>query len=132
MKVQITKEMKRVITIAEMPAVNKVLRYAKEDDGMTVNEYAEIAARIASGKNNVKVLEANAEIACNCRISDWYDNGSANFDIWINFTAIIDDGFAGIIIGGAYVTDIHALDNDNTKEIRSRMYIRRFMEVKNT
>lgn len=131
MKVRITEDMKRVITLAEMPAVNKVIRYAKEDE-MTVKEYAEMAARIASRNNNVKVLEASAEIACNCRISDWYDNGSANFDIWVNFTAIIDDCFAGIIMGGAYVTDIHALDNENAKEIRSHMYIRRFMEVKNT
>lgn len=129
MKVTLTAEMKKIITVSEMPAVNKVIRCAKED-GMTVKEYAEMAARIASGNNSVKVLEASAEIAGNCRINDWYDNGSANFDIWVNFTAIIDDGFGGIIMGGAYVTDIHASTGDNHEELRSHMYLRKFTETK--
>ena len=129
MKVTITADMKKIITIAEMPAVNKVIRYAKED-GMTIKEYAEMAARIASGNNSVKVLEASAEIAGNCRIYDWYDNGSEHFDIWVNFTAIIDNGFGGIIMGGAYVTDIHASTGDNDEELRSHMYLRKFAETK--
>lgn len=129
MKVTLTAEMKKIITIAEMPAVNKVIRYAKEDD-LTVKEYAEMAARIASGNNSVKVLEASAEIAGNCRVHDWYDYGSEHFDIWVNFTAIIDNGFGGIIMGGAYVTDIHASTGYNSEELRSHMYIRKFAETK--
>ena len=129
MKVTLTAEMKKIITVSEMPAVNKVIRYAKEDD-LTVKEYAEMAARIASGNNIVKVLEASAEIAGNCRIHDWYDNGSEHFDIWVNFTAIIDNGFGGIIMGGAYVTDIHASTGDNSEELRHHMYIRKFTETK--
>lgn len=129
MKVTITADMKKVITIADMPAVNKVIAAVKENT-CTAKEYAEQAARIASGNNNVKVLEASAEIAGNCRIYDWYDNGSEHFDIWINFTAIIDNGFGGIIMGGAYVTDINASTGDNYEELRSHMYIRKFTETK--
>lgn len=129
MKVTVTDEMKKVLTIDEMLAVNKVIRSAKEDE-MTAREYAEKAARIASGSNDVKVLEASAEIAGNNRIYDWYDNGSIDFDIWVNFTAVIDNGFGGIIMGGAYVTDICAATGDNNEELRSHMFIRKFAETK--
>lgn len=129
MKVAIPSEMKKVITIAEMPAVNRVIRYARED-GMTVKEYAEMAARIASENNHVKVLEASAEIACNRRVENWFDENSGRFDIWVEFTAVIADGYGGIVMGGAYFTDLVASTGNNSKEIRSHMYIRRFAEVR--
>lgn len=129
MKVQFTNEMKKVVTVAEMPAVRKVIEYMKEDY-WSAKDYAERAARIASGCNSVKVLEASAMIAGNRRIHDWYDNGSAQFDVWIKYTAVIDNGFKGIIMGGAYVTDIHAATGNNNEELRSHMYIRRFYEAK--
>lgn len=129
MRVQFTSEMKKVVTVAEMPAVRKVIEYMKEDE-WTAKDYAESAAQIASGCNTVKVLEASAEIAGNCRINDWYDNGSSKFDVWVEYTAVINSGFGGIIMGGAYVTDICSLTGDNAEEIRSHMYIRKFTEVK--
>lgn len=128
MKISITKEMKKVITLADMPAVNEVIKFML-DDTTTAKEAAEAAARIASGNNIVKVLEASAEIAGNARIWEYY-GCSAHYDVWVNFIAIIDDGFGGIIMGGAYLSDIHSAAGDNYEEIRSHMYIRKFNETK--
>lgn len=129
MKVTLTAEMKKIITIAEMPAVNKVIAVMK-DDTSTAKEYAELAARIASGTNNVKVLEASAEIAKSCRCWNNIDEGTADIDVWFTFTAIIDDGFGGFIMGGAYLTDLWAATGKNDAELRSHMYIRKFTETK--
>ena len=128
MKVSITAEAKKFITVAEMPAVRKTIE-ALKDDTCTAKDYAEMAARIASGCNNVKVLEAKAEIAGNCRVHDRFCEGSAQFDVWITFTAIIDNGFDGIIMCGAYLTDILDYTTDNVDEIRDHMFIRKFTEV---
>ncbi len=131
MKVSITKEMKKVITLADMPAVNEVIK-TMQYDATTAKEAAEAAARIASGNNDVKVLEASAEIAGNCRIWDYYnyDGCSAHYDVWINFTAIISNGLGGIIMGGAYLSDINSATGDNDEELREHMYIRKFTETK--
>lgn len=128
MKISITAEAKKYITVAEMPAVHKVIEAMKEDT-CTAKDYAELAARIASGCNSVKVLEAKAEVAGNCRVHDRFCEGSAQFDIWITFTAIVDGGFDGFIMGGAYLTDIWDCTPDNADEIRAHMFIRKFTEV---
>ena len=131
MKVTITADMKKVIPVADMPAVNEVIKTMRYDS-TTAKEAAESAARIASGNNSVKVLEANAEIASNARIWDYYnyDSCSAHYDMWINFTAIINNGFDGIIMGGAYLSDIQSATGYNDEELRSHMYIRKFTESK--
>ena len=129
MKVTLTAEMKKVITLADMPAVNKVIVAMKEDT-CTAKDYAEQAARIASGNPNVKVLEVSAEIAKNCRTWEDIDYGTADFDVWFDFTAIIDNGFGGIIIGGAYLTDLWQAASDNLHELRKHMFIRKFTETK--
>lgn len=129
MKVTLTAEMKKIITIAEMPAVNKAIA-ATKDDTSTAKECAELAARIASGTNNVKVIEARAEIAKNARCWNNIGEGTADIDVWITFTAIIDNGFDGIIMGGAYLTDLWMATSNNDEELRSRMYLRKFTEAK--
>lgn len=129
MKVTLTAEMKKVITISEMPAVNKVIA-AMQDDATTVKEYAEQAARIAGGHSKVKVLEASAKIAKNCRRWDDITDGTADMDVWLDFTAIIDDGYGGIIMGGAYITDIWQADGENSAALRNHMYIRKFAEIR--
>ena len=128
MKVSITAETKKFVTISEMPAVQKVVEAMKED-AFSVKEYAEMAARIASSCNTVNVLEAKAEIAGNCRVYERICDGSAQFDVWITYTAVINGGFDGIIMGGAYLSDIWDYTTDNAAEIRSHMYIRKFIEV---
>lgn len=126
MKVSFTSEMKKIVTIADIPAVRKVID-GMRDDTYTAKDYAEMAARIASGHNCVEVLKASAEIAGNCRVWDAFAEGSGKYDVWINFTAYTGDGF---VMGGAYLTDLWAADGDNSDEIRNHMYIRKFFEIK--
>ena len=126
MKVQFTSEMKKAVTVYEMPAVRKVIEYMNDDES-TVKEYAKMASRIASGCNIVKVLEASARIAANRRVWNAYVEGSAQFDVWIEFTTFTDNGF---VMGGVYITDLWACTRDNHDEIRNRMYIRKFTELK--
>ena len=125
MKVQFTADMKRIVTVAEMPAVRKVIEYEKDDE-WTAKEWAKMAAEIVCPRSSVKVLEASAEIAKNCRVWDTYADGSADFDVWIRFTAFAGDSF---VMGGAYLSDLWAASADNREETVKHMYVRRFEEV---
>ncbi|MFR8177121.1 MAG: hypothetical protein ACLVB5_08595 [Christensenellales bacterium] len=128
MKVKLTDEMKKYITVAEMPAVRKVIEAEKENDEWTAQEWAKMAADIVRPYSSAKVLEASAEIAKNCRVWDAYADGSADFDVWIRFTALVNDD--SFVMGGAYMSDLWAASSDNRDETISHMYIRRFKEVR--
>ena len=131
MKVEFTKDMKNVVPVSEVGCVKEVIKYMRYD-ATTAEEAAESAARIASGCNSVRVLEASAEVAGNDRVWDYYnyDDCSGRYDVWVRFTAVIGGGFGGIIMGGAYLSDIRSATGDNNEEIREHMYIRNFIETK--
>lgn len=125
MKVQFTAEMKHIVTVAEMPSVRSVIE-SERDDEWTAKEWAKMAARLVFDDNGAKVIEATARIAKNFRVRDAYGEDSADFDVWVKFTAFADDSF---VMGGAYLTDLWAVSADNREETIKRMYIRRFEEV---
>ena len=128
MKVKLTQEYKKYITVAEMPTVREIISDMKEDLS-TVEEYAELAIQAAyDGIANSEILKASVSIAKNQRTWNAYSNNSETLDIWIEATAYVNgDEF---IIIGAYLTDIWQIGSDNRKEIASHMYIRRFKETK--
>jgi hypothetical protein len=128
MKVNLTAEMKKFITVAEMPAVKKVMQYEKENDEWTVQEWAKMAARLVFDDNGAKVIEATARIAKNQRVWDAFDEETRDIDVWIEFTAF-SEYRSSFIIAGVYLTDLWQLTKDNADEIKSHMYIRRFEEV---
>ena len=128
MKVNLTAEMKKFITVAEMPAVKKVMQYEKENDEWTVQEWAKMAARLVFDDNGAKVIEATARIAKNPRVWDAFDEETRDIDVWIEFTAF-SEYRSSFIIAGVYLTDLWQLTKDNADEIKSHMYIRRFEEV---
>ena len=128
MKVNLTAEMKKFITVAEMPAVKKVIQYEKENDEWTVQEWAKMAARLVFDDNGAKVIEATARIAKNQRVWDAFDEETRDIDVWIEFTAF-SEYRSSFIIAGVYLTDLWQLTKDNADEIKSHMYIRRFEEV---
>ena len=125
MKIKFGAEQKKYITVAELSIVKQIISDMKEDDGLM--EYAEIAARIASGGYVVKVYERSAEIAKNGRIYNAYGDDTENLDIWINAAALTSEGF---VMFGIYLTDVWNITGDNAEEIKSHMYIRKFQEVK--
>lgn len=126
MKIALTNEMKKFITVAEMPAVRRIINDFKNSED-TVTEYAKMAARIATDGYVEKVLECSAEIAKNCRVWNLFDDESRDLDVWISFTAYTSKGF---VIGGAYISDLWGAYGDNYDEIRSHMFIRMFTETK--
>ena len=128
MKVNLTAEMKKFITVAEMPAVKKVMQYEKENDEWTVQEWAKMAARLVFDDNGAKVIEATARIAKNQSVWDAFDEETRDIDVWIEFTAF-SEYRSSFIIAGVYLTDLWQLTKDNADEIKSHMYIRRFEEV---
>ena len=128
MKVNLTAERKKFITVAEMPAVKKVMQYEKENDEWTVQEWAKMAARLVFDDNGAKVIEATARIAKNQRVWDAFDEETRDIDVWIEFTAF-SEYRSSFIIAGVYLTDLWQLTKDNADEIKSHMYIRRFEEV---
>ncbi len=127
MKVNLTAEMKKFITLAEMPAVKYVMEYAKED-AYSAKDWAKVATRIVFDDNGAKIIEATAKIAKNQRVWDTFDEGTKDIDVWIEFTAF-SEYRSSFIIAGVYLTDLWQLTTDNADEIKSHMYIRQFKEV---
>jgi hypothetical protein len=129
MKVKLTPEAKKFITVAEMPAVRRIIADMKEDDS-TVEDYAEMAIGAAyDGRAyDIVIYKATAEIAKNQRVYNAYGENSDSLDVWITAVAYVN--FNEFIELGAYLSDIWQITCDNKKEIAAHMYIRRFKEVK--
>ncbi len=125
MKVVFTKEQKRYITVAQLPAVKRMIADLKSEYDM--NDFAPMAVRIASGTNGGKIFEASAEIAKNCRIYNMYFEGSEDLDVWLTIYALTDNGFYEI---GAYLSDVWQLNGENADELREHMYICKYTEIK--
>lgn len=130
MKITFPKEMKRVITVAEMPMVREIMRnYNTPEEDLI--EYAEMAARVVARNNDVRILEAKASIAKNCRIQDQYTDESGNLDIWIDFTAFAKGIQSSFMICGVYLSDIWKIGPAEMNEyVKSHMFIRKFEETK--
>ena len=126
MKVAFEKDYKKYLTIAEVEAAKAIIEEQKEDEE-TASGWAEYAVREAlKGTRDylVKVIEAKAEIAGNCRVWNAYNLDSGKLDIWIDATARTADGF---IIIGAYLTDIW---ETGATPYKQHMWIRYFPEQK--
>ena len=125
MKIVITETMKRVLTVAEMPAAKALQKQFKSE---TFQWEAEHAALIASQLKTNNVLKIEAEIAKNQRIHNYYGNESeesGDLDVWLHILAY--DKYFGFYDIGAYLSDIWSANGDNSEEIRSHMYIQEFL-----
>ena len=126
MKVKLTSKVRASLYNWEILVSNVIIKNMGEDD-TSAKDAAKIAAKAIAGTNSVEILRADATMARNARIWDRYFEESERMDVWIDFTAMTDDGF---IIGGAYLTDIWDLADDGREEFCSHAFIRKFAEVK--
>lgn len=128
MRVTLEKEYKRFITLEEAPLVRRFIADMKQDE-FPIMDAARMAVEVACGWGStcVKIYEAKATFAKNQRVYNWYSEESRDFDVWIDIVAEATNGF---YVMGAYLTDIHSITGENHEEIKSHMYIRKYMEVK--
>ena len=125
MKVRIAPEDKNWMTIAEATASKKIIEICKDE--MPIEELAQLAVRVASGKNETfRIFDASAWIAGNSRLNNWYSDDSGRLDVWIKFIAF--SSYYGCYEVGVYLTDIHSITGDNDAEIRQYMYINAFTQ----
>lgn len=128
MKIAITPEAKKWITVADMPIVRRIIETMKEDDGL--KEYALIAIRAAvEGAGKIELFTYGAEICGNSRAWNEYSCESKHFDIWITAKALTDKGF---VIIGANLTDIWRITGYRGEDYKyvKHMSVRFFREVK--
>ena len=130
MKVKITANSKKIITVAEMPKVQEIIKYFQEEDETPINDYARWAANIVTKHTlcNPEILKATAEITKNARANDSILEGSGNLDVWFEF--YIFDKYAGFYEIGAYLTDIWQATDENNEYIKSHMYINAYTKNK--
>lgn len=124
MKIRITNNSKKVLTVAEMPIVKAIIEDFKED--VSVEEYAAQAAEIASGENGkFEILKATAEISKNRRVWNLFSEKSNHLDVWIEVYAFNE--FYGFYNIGVYLSDLWSrVGGENDEEIRQRMYINKY------
>ena len=129
MKVSISKESKKWMTIAELPIAKAIVAQMKEDE--TEDFYASYALAIACDSTNDsglgwEILSAKAEICRNDRAWNRYTDDSAHLDVHCTVRAVSLHAYYEV---NYCLSDIWDYDGDNTREIKSRMYIRRFLDT---
>lgn len=127
MRIKITEDMKRVITLSEENAVKLVQNCMKEQKNLQWE--AERALELASNNTIHEVLKVDAEIAKNSRVWDFYNEGTECIDILV--TAYGFDYFEGFYSVSFYLSDIWQLGSENQEEIKAKMYIRKYTQKAN-
>lgn len=124
MKVSITAESKRYITLEEAPIVKAIIDSLKEDE-TTAAEYVTYAINAACKGTCQEVFKVKATIAKNCRANNSIIENSKDLDVRIEATAQITEGFCIIEV---YLSDILQLSEDNRECLVEHMYVRTFTE----
>ena len=118
MKVNITKESKQWMTVAQLPIARQIVKELKENDD-SADEYIRSAAwcwlwnvdkKGVCFDCAVRVIEASAEIAGNSRVHDAYFDGSGELDVWLKGLVETDYGFLRI---ECYLTDVWNIGPDD-------------------
>lgn len=125
--IRVTNEMKKHLTVAEMPDVRKIQQEFKnaENEEFELVDYCKMIAGLF-GEHNSKIFEPRAEIAKNSRTNNRFSDTSNDLDVWIECYI-----FGNEICGefGAYITDLWDISEDNQDEIRSHIFKNIFKRV---
>ena len=119
MRVMMTDDAKKIITLAEAPYARQIIEELKEDTGL--QDYARMAANVAGGNYNYEILKATAEITRNRNVWDQYGEGTGMLDVLLKIYAF--SRYRGFYEIHVYLSDIRQIAADNTDEIRDRMWI---------
>lgn len=131
-KIRLTENSKKIISLEEAPAVNRMLEalHENEDDQAICDPfYLSIAMScITEYGYNWEYYDIKAEIAKNCRVWNYWTEESKDFDVWISFKAF--DEYGGFYVVNCYLSDIYSVTSENKTETRKHMYIRAYKEQK--
>lgn len=119
MRVMMTDDAKKIITLAEAPYARQIIEELKEDTGL--QDYARMAANVAGGNYGYEILKATAEITRNRNVWDQYGEGTGMLDVLLKIYAF--SRYRGFYEIHVYLSDIWQITADNTDEIRDRMWI---------
>ena len=122
MKVMMTNDAKKIITLAEAPYARQIIEDLKEDTGL--QDYARMAANVAGGNYGYEILKATAEITRNRNVWDQYGEGTGMLDVLLKIYAF--SRYRGFYEIHVYLSDIWQIAADNTDEIRNRMWIEHY------
>lgn len=138
MKVRITQEAKKWLTLAQAPVARQIVMDMKESE----ESAADILMSAANGYRRsfddrgkrcelgwpTRVLEAKAEICGNQRVYNYFSEGSGTLDVWVSGYVLFDFGLLEI---HAYLSDIWSLGPDGAAQnMADHAYIRTFVEKK--
>lgn len=124
MKLEITRDFKKLATTKELETVKELARVMEEDEA-TVLTYAQMVMRAITGENTqFEYFRARATASVNRRVHNRYFDGSGRLDVWVEFLAF--ETFAGAYDCGVYLSDIWDLCGNKDKELRPRMYVNAF------
>lgn len=123
MKVKITADTRKWLTLEELPAAQTIIRDMREEDAAADLEILAGFFHASAPK------EYTAEIAGNARIWDAYGEGTGRLDVWIECMLLDgwEDGKNVIYNVGCYLTDLWSIGGVDADELRSHMYVRRFV-----
>lgn len=127
MNVKIPEEMKNILTYNEYSAAKDIQKQMKEYDVKPdLSTLAHFFGSEAPDKCTV-------EIAKNCKVYEQYGAGTGCLDVWITVT--LPETYSAelnkcvIFKVGAYLSDIWQIGGEDESELKSRMYIRKFVEI---
>lgn len=131
MKVNITKESGRWMTVDELPYAKQIVKDMKDDE-MSAQEYAKMAADAIlwgpeCGDSVRRVIEADAEICRDNAIPyEQFGEGCGRLGVWLRFTAETFDGFLKV---GCLLSDVWGLGTDEARsDLMRHSYIRYYKE----
>ena len=135
MKVKITADSKKFLTLEEAPKAREIIAEMKEYEESAGDVIRTAAAcwlwnadRGTITDSVQEVLHAEAEIAGNSRVWDRYGDGTGRLDVWVSGTVETFDGFLKI---GCYLSDVWELGTDEVnREFPRRTYARYYTERK--
>lgn len=128
--IKLTDSFKKFVTLEEAPIVKEMIKQLRADEvEEAIPTYTDIIMGCVQQGGDWQIFGITAEICKNGRIPyNYYTDNSKDFDVWVKLDAF--DNYYGFYQIGICLSDIYAVTANNAAEIRERMYIRHFAEVK--
>ena len=134
LKVSMPDNYRRIFTLDDIDSCKAVLSsiLAGYDDGK-LDLSSEVVSALSLASDSWAsadgVYEVSVEYAKNGRLAwDHHGDGTGIMDLWVKVKGFV--GYSGFYMVEFYLSDIWSLGGDNRDEVKSHMYIRKFVEIK--